>query len=98
MVFAESDVISHINTGTDRADIVAGFHRSIAETVFSLAGKIGIKPPVSMTGGVAKNSGVLHFLEQIMQFPIRPLSEDPQIIAALGAALLARKEVKSRRC
>ena len=92
VVFAESEVISHVNAGEEPADILAGLHRSIAERATTLAKKLDFTPPVAVVGGVAKNTGVMHFLKQTLNTPLRELQQDPQIIAALGAALLARKD------
>ncbi len=89
VVFAESEVVSHVNAGEKPAEILAGLHRSIADRAISLAMKLDITPPLVLVGGVAKNTGVVHFIEQTLDIPLRSLPEDPQIIAALGAALLA---------
>ena len=89
VVFAESEVIGHVNAGNEPADILAGLHRSIAERIDGLARKIGLYPPVAVVGGVAKNDGVMHYLGKLLGVSIEPLPEDPQMIAALGAALLA---------
>lgn len=91
VVFAESEVISHVNADEPAADILAGLHRAIAERVLSLAGKTGFQPPAIVIGGVAKNSGVTHFLEQNLRVEVRKPPVDPQIVGALGAALLAGK-------
>jgi predicted CoA-substrate-specific enzyme activase len=96
VVFAESEVINHVNAGEEPADILAGLHRSIAERITSLAKKLDLLHPVAVVGGVAKNSGVMHFLEQALDTPHRRLSEDPQIIAAMGAALIARDHARQR--
>lgn len=90
VVFAESEVISHVNADEPAADILAGLHRAIAERVSSLARRISFQPPAAIVGGVAKNTGVMHFLGQIMASDISVLPLDPQVIGALGAALLAR--------
>jgi predicted CoA-substrate-specific enzyme activase len=92
VVFAESEVISHVNADEPAADILAGLHRAIAQRVSSLAGKTGFKPPVAVIGGVACNSGVMYYLEKELAANIKPLPVDPQIVGALGAALLARKQ------
>ncbi len=92
VVFAESEVISLLNSGEEPADILAGLHRAIAGQITSLARKLDLTPPVALAGGVAKNTGVVYFLEQALNTPLRPLPEDPQIIPALGAALLASKQ------
>jgi activator of 2-hydroxyglutaryl-CoA dehydratase len=89
-VFAESEVISLIAGGTSRENIVAGLHRAIAERIVSMAGRISIEPPIMLTGGVAKNEGVIRALEETLQehLLVSPLA---QITGALGAAILASR-------
>jgi hypothetical protein len=66
-VFAESEVISLIAKGEQRQDIIAGIHESIAARVSSMVGRVGIKEPVMITGGVARNIGVVHALEKKLE-------------------------------
>ncbi|UCC66336.1 MAG: 3-hydroxyacyl-ACP dehydratase, partial [Deltaproteobacteria bacterium] len=59
-----------------------------ARTV-GLLERIGqIEPQVVMTGGVAKNIGVVRALEEKLEMPL-VIYYEPQIVGALGAALLA---------
>lgn len=87
-VFAESEVISQLANGTDRKDIIAGIHRSVAHRVTGLARRIGIQDDVVMTGGVAQNQGVVDALRDELGCRIytSPLT---QYNGALGAALFA---------
>ena len=87
-VFAESEVISLISRGERREDIIAGIHESIASRIGAMAGRMGITPPVVMTGGVAKNQGVVKALENRIGFPLE-ISKYPQENGAIGAAVLA---------
>ncbi|MFQ6057584.1 MAG: acyl-CoA dehydratase activase [Anaerolineae bacterium] len=90
-VFAESEVVSLVAEGREREDIVAGLHRAIARRIAGMVKRVGLVPPVAMAGGVAKNIGVVRAIEEeIGEKLIVP--EEPQIIGALGAALLARDE------
>ena len=50
-VFAESEVISLIAKGEKRENIVAGIHASIGARVVAMAGRLGLKAPLMMTGG-----------------------------------------------
>ena len=94
VVFAETEIISLINAGKDKADIVSGLHRSLAHRVAALANGVELAHEVTMTGGVAKNLGMFTALEQALGLKITPMQKtDPQIIGALGAALLARQAV-----
>jgi predicted CoA-substrate-specific enzyme activase len=87
-VFAESEVIGQMSRGAPKADIVAGIHTAIASRVAGLAGQVGLEEKVVMTGGVAQNIGVVRALERQIGLPI-VLPPEPQLVGALGAALLA---------
>jgi predicted CoA-substrate-specific enzyme activase len=89
-VFAESEVISLISKGETRENIIAGIHESVAARVTALANRVGIHEPVMMTGGVAKNIGLVKALENKLQVPIF-VSESAQENGAIGAAVLAAR-------
>ncbi|MFX0170494.1 MAG: acyl-CoA dehydratase activase [Candidatus Hodarchaeota archaeon] len=92
-VFAESEVISRLNQGANRLDIIAGIHKSIANKIAALVTRVGVKPNVALTGGVALNPGVKTMLEEVLNIPIE-VPNKPQMIGALGAALLASDNQK----
>ena len=87
-VFAESEVISLISKGEKRENIIAGIHESIASRVVAMAGRIGLSAPLMMTGGVAKNIGVVKALENKTGYDIE-VSQKTQVTGAIGAALIA---------
>ncbi len=87
-VFAESEVISLIAKGEKRENIIAGIHASIGARVVSMAKRIRVRPPVMMTGGVAKNIGVVKALEEKLGTTLT-VSENAQVTGAIGAALIA---------
>jgi len=89
-VFAESEVVSLVARGEKVKDIVAGLCKSVAERTRALAQRVGIAPEVTMTGGVAKNMGVVRALEELLGHEFN-IPEEPQIVGALGAALFARE-------
>jgi predicted CoA-substrate-specific enzyme activase len=87
-VFAESEVISAVASGQDRSDILNGIHYAIARRVGVMVEQVGVQDKITMTGGVAKNIGVVTALER--QLGVKMIiPKDPQIIGALGAALIA---------
>lgn len=47
------------------------------------------EPELTLTGGVAKNVGVLDTIRRRTDLPIN-VPDEPQIVGALGAALIAR--------
>jgi len=91
-VFAESEVVTLVAEGVNREDIVAGLHSAIAKRTMSMVKRLGLVAPVAMAGGVAKNKGVVSALEaELGERLIVP--QEPQIVGALGAALLAMEDL-----
>jgi predicted CoA-substrate-specific enzyme activase len=87
-VFAESEVISLVSEGQELEDIVYGIHRAIADRTMGLINRLGgVQEKVIMCGGVAKNIGVVKALENTLGTSVQ-ISEEPQIVGALGAALI----------
>lgn len=88
-VFAESEIVSLIGHGVDKNRIIKGLIYSIADRITSMVERVGLEEPVCMTGGVAKNLGVVKALEEKLGVKIN-IPDEPQITGALGAAYLAR--------
>lgn len=90
-VFAESEVVSLIASGTAAEDIAWGVHLAIANRIAALADRVGCEAPAVMTGGVAKNPAARKALEERFGIPLL-VPEEPQLAGALGAALIAREK------
>lgn len=90
VVFAETEIIGLLSTGTPREDIIAGVQHSIAQRLFAMAGR-NIVAPVVFTGGVALISGMDKRLFEIFdrEVLISPLA---QFTGAIGAALIASEK------
>lgn len=92
-VFAESEVVSLLAERSEIPGIVNALHRAIATRTRGLVKRVardlsGLK--VSMSGGVARNSGAMRALSAALGCEIqRP--REPDTIGALGAALIARE-------
>ena len=89
-IFAESEMISRINEGHDGNDIMASVVYSIASRAVTLLEKINAPDDVTLIGGVSKIGGLELILQELSSRKISALPADPQIISALGAALLAQ--------
>ncbi|MDY6822829.1 MAG: acyl-CoA dehydratase activase [Thermodesulfobacteriota bacterium] len=93
-VFAESEVVSLIADGKPVNEIANGLNRSIAARTLSLVKRIGGEDlsgmPVAMSGGVAHNAGVVRALSAALNTPLH-VPENPDIVGALGAALIGRE-------
>jgi len=91
-VFAESEVVSLIASGTAQKEIAKGLNRAIAARTNSLVKRVAKDTnglAVSMSGGVARNRGVVKAIAQSMGLKKVYTPETPDIIGALGAAIIA---------
>ncbi|HHO77379.1 MAG TPA: 2-hydroxyglutaryl-CoA dehydratase [Deltaproteobacteria bacterium] len=95
-VWAQAEVIMHLNDGMSKADLAAGINEAMAARIAILARSVGIEKDVCMTGGVAKNTGVIQAMEKQLGIPMRRLRVDPQMMGALGAAVFARERMGGR--
>ena len=97
-VWAQADVIKYINSGVPIEDIGAGINTAMAVRVAILVNSVKPEGDIFMTGGVAKNIGVVETLEKLIGKRIkRARKADPQIAGALGAALIAEERGKREK-
>ncbi|UMZ73128.1 acyl-CoA dehydratase activase [Natranaerofaba carboxydovora] len=92
-VFAESEVVSLIAEGNDKGEIIRGLAEAIGDRTEGFAHRINLEKPIAMTGGVAKNKGIVKVLEERFNSSIF-IPEEPQLVGALGAAIKANKLAK----
>ncbi|MEN6616700.1 MAG: acyl-CoA dehydratase activase [Syntrophorhabdus sp.] len=93
-VFAESEAVSRISEGASPADILAGIHNAMASKIVTLAMRVGLSPDYVVTGGGAMDIGLVNSIGA--ELGTKPFVPDhPQITAALGAALIAREQLKN---
>ena len=88
-VFAESEVISLAARGERPENILKGVHHAISNRVAGMASRVGVENDILFTGGVAKNAGMKEALEEALNTGIVIPKYDPQLVGALGAAVLA---------
>ena len=94
-VFAESEMITLRSQGRTRENIIAGIHKAMSHRVAIMGKSVGFRNKVVFTGGVAKNIGIKKALEEEIKRDMT-IPEETQIIGALGAALMAGLEAKSK--
>lgn len=88
-VFAEQEVVSRLSEGVAVEDILAGIHDAMAERIHNMVQRIRLEPDVVLTGGGAKNVGLVQALQDRLGCPLL-LPPEPLLTGALGAALVAR--------
>ncbi len=91
-VFAQSEIVSLIARKTEKEDIAAALHESIGSRIYGLINSVYPEPKaeIVLTGGVARNIAIVKLLERMTGRMVM-VPENPQIVTALGAAILARK-------
>jgi len=87
-VFAESEAISRIAEGAVKEDILAGLHRTLAAKIQTMVERLGVEPDCAVVGGGAKDIGLVKSIEEGLGCRLL-VPDEPQIVAALGAALIA---------
>jgi activator of 2-hydroxyglutaryl-CoA dehydratase len=90
-VFAESEAVSRIAEGASPADILAGVHMAMSAKIINLATRLGLVQDCVVTGGGAKDIGLIKILEDELGMKVL-VPEEPRISAATGAALLAEAD------
>jgi (R)-2-hydroxyacyl-CoA dehydratese activating ATPase len=91
-VFVESDILSYLAQGKKAEDILNGVHLAIARRTVSLARRVPIEPQISLTGGVARNLGMVRALEQVLGATLQ-VNADAHFTGAIGAALFALEKM-----
>ena len=97
-VFAESEVVSLVAQNKEVSDIIHGLNVSVASKVGALAARLGKNNPCEymMTGGVAKNQGIIQALEEKLGAKLY-ICDEAQLCGALGAAIFAYEKCKVQK-
>ena len=90
VVFAKSEALSLLRGGVPLNEVIAAYCDALAHRVYTLVSRIGMEEDFVISGGIAKNLGVVRRLEKLFGVKAH-ISFEPQIIGALGAALFARE-------
>jgi predicted CoA-substrate-specific enzyme activase len=87
-IFAQQEVVALISRGEKLENILAGLHDALAGRVAALVRRLGTEADLVLTGGVAKNIGMVKAMKESLGCEIL-VPEEPLITGALGAAILA---------
>ena len=90
VVFAKSEASGLLREGWPKERVIAAYTSAMAHRVVSLLERIGMEPDFAITGGIAKNIGVVSRLEKELGMEALKPRYDTQIAGALGAALFAK--------
>jgi benzoyl-CoA reductase subunit A len=87
VVYAKSEATGLLRKGWTTEAVLAAYCRAMAERIYSLIERVGVVPEFAVTGGIAKNKGVMDRLMPMVGLERMQTSWDPQIAGAVGAAL-----------
>jgi predicted CoA-substrate-specific enzyme activase len=90
-VFAESEVTSLLAKGANRQDIALGLHHSVVRRAAAMLRRVSVEEPILFAGGVARNACIRRLLGETLEKEIT-VPQDPQMVGAYGAALLAARQ------
>jgi len=90
VVFAKSEASALLRQGWPKNRVLAAYCSAMAHRVCSLLERIGVEKEFAITGGIAKNPGVVKRLEEELGIEGLKTETDTQIAGAVGAALFAR--------
>ncbi|HEY6797519.1 MAG TPA: acyl-CoA dehydratase activase [Kineosporiaceae bacterium] len=98
IVFAESEVISLLARGETPQNIIAAVHHAVARRIAGLLHRVGLEQDFLFSGGGAKNTGLVAALQQVLHADFVTIPDrDPQLLGALGAAVLASRGTRAER-
>ena len=101
VVYAKSEATGLLRLGWTKEEVLAAYCKAMGQQIYALVEKLGIKPEFAVTGGMAKNRGVMDRLMSAIGLERMQTEWDAQIVGAAGAALFAhamcRKGKKRRK-
>jgi len=87
VVYAKSEATGLLRKGLSKEEVLAAYCKAMADRIHSLVERAGVKPEFAVTGGMAKNRGVMDRLMAKICIERMKTQWDPQIAGAVGAAL-----------
>jgi bzd-type benzoyl-CoA reductase Q subunit len=97
VVFAKSEAVGLLRKGWPKEKVLAAYCSAMAHRVVTLLLRLGIEEKFAITGGIAKNIGVVKRIEDELKLKAPEPSIDPQLAGAIGAALFAKALVEKER-
>jgi activator of 2-hydroxyglutaryl-CoA dehydratase len=97
VVFAKSEAVGLLRKGWPKEKVLAAYCSAMAHRVVTLLLRLGIEEKFAITGGIAKNIGVVKRIEDELNLKAPKPGIDPQIAGAIGAALFAKALVEKER-
>ena len=91
VVYAKSEATGLLRKGWSTEEVLAAYCKAMAERIYELVERLGVKAEFAVTGGMAKNRGVMDRLMPMVGLKRLQTEWDTQIAGAVGAALFGLK-------
>jgi len=95
-IWAQQEVAASLAQGIPISDLLAGVHYSLADRICRMVNRLRVEDDVVVTGGGAKNRGLLKALSEQLGLEVL-VPEEPLITGALGAAWMGKEIVEKAK-
>ncbi len=93
-IFAQSAVVSKLNKGVPKEDILMGVCRGLVGNYFTMLAKgMQLFPPYIFQGATAKNKALIRCVEEELNEKVI-VPQNPELMGALGVAILTKEDIK----
>ena len=97
VIFAKAESLALLRRGWPKEKVAAAYHAAMAERLFDLLLRVGVEKDFVITGGVAKNMGIVLRLERLLKLKALEPKLDPILAGAIGAGLFAESLMKKEQ-
>ncbi len=97
VVFAKSEASGLLRQAWPKEKVLAAYSSAMAHRIYTLLERIGVEKDFAITGGIAKNIGVVTRLEKELEIKALTPKYDTQIAGGIGAALFAKAIVEKEK-
>jgi bzd-type benzoyl-CoA reductase Q subunit len=97
VVFAKSEAVALLRKGWTKETVLAAYCGAMAHRVVTLLEQLGVEDDFAITGGIAKNIGIVSRIEKELKVTAPEPSIDPQLAGAIGGALFGKALVEKSR-
>jgi len=97
VVYAKTEATGLLRAGWDKNKVLAAYCSAMAHRVYTLLERINVEKDFAITGGIAKNIGVVSRLEKELGLKALPAKYDTQIAGGIGACLFGKALIEKQR-
>jgi len=97
VVFAKTEVGHLMREGWTKEQVLAAYCQAMADRVARLLERNGMVEDFAITGGIAKNIGVVRRIEKMMNVKALEGKYDSQIAGAVGGAIMGAEILERRK-